>query len=95
MTSPPNAKGMEGISDDILSPIRHDMTARQKFIIDCIVEDLATMLMKDKGLDIPEALKIVYNSSLFDKLYDTETGLYIQSSSYNYNILKKELDEGK
>ena len=69
------------------------MTDKQKFIIDCIVEDLAANLMSDKGIGIPEALNMVYNSKLYEKLCDTETGLYIQSSSYNYNLLKAELGE--
>jgi len=52
---------------------------------------MAANLMRDKGLGIPEALNLVYSSNLYEKLCDTETGLYIQSSSYNYNLLKKEL----
>lgn len=39
-------------------------------------------------------MDIVYNSLVFDKLTDVETGLYKESSSYVYMLLRDELNEG-
>jgi len=36
----------------------------------------------------------IYNSLIFDKLIDIETGLYRESSSYIYELLSDELNEG-
>ena len=42
-----------------------------------------------------EALDIVYNSQTYEKINDLATGLYYQSSGYNYDMLKHELKYGK
>ena len=43
----------------------------------------------------PITLDIIYNSQTYDKITDLSTGLYFQSSGYNYDILKHELTYGK
>lgn len=71
------------------------MTTQQKFLIDTIVENMALYLMKDKNANMIDALATIYNSTLYDKIMDTDTGLYYQSARYNYNMLSKELEYGK
>jgi hypothetical protein len=71
------------------------MNNEQKFLIDCIIDDIANYLIEDRGISIMEALDIIYNSQFYDKLTDLETGLYYQSSGYNYEFLKHELKYGK
>lgn len=66
-----------------------------KFLIDSIVEDMAKYLVEDKGLSLIDALDTVYNSQTYDKITDLSTGLYYQSSGYNYDMLKHELKYGK
>ena len=66
-----------------------------KFLIDSIVEDMAKYLVEDKGISEIDALDIIYNSQTYDKITDLSTGLYFQSSAYNYDILKHELTYGK
>ena len=44
---------------------------------------------------ITEALDVVYNSQLYEKILDLETGLYYQSAGYNYELLRNELLTGK
>ena len=51
--------------------------------------------IKDFKYSLEEALDCVYNSELFEKLQDLETGLYYQSSGYNYELLKEEIKYGK
>ena len=71
------------------------MTAQQQFLIDTIVENMALFLMQDKNISMTDALATIYNSTLYEKIIDTGTGLYYQSARYNYNMLSKELEYGK
>ena len=51
--------------------------------------------MNDFGYSITVAMDVVYNSQLYDKILDLETGLYYQSAGYNYELLRHELLTGK
>ena len=65
------------------------------FIIDCDVEEIVSLLQEDYGMKILDAFDTVYNSNIYKKLIDTETGLYIQSPLYIYEYLKEEINESK
>lgn len=65
------------------------------FIIDCDVEGIVSLLQEDYGMKILDAFNTVYNSNIYKKLIDTETGLYIQSPLYIYEYLKEEINESK
>lgn len=65
------------------------------FIIDCDVEEIVSLLQEDCGMKILDAFNTVYNSNIYKKLIDTETGLYIQSPLYIYEYLKEEINESK
>lgn len=69
------------------------MTAQvqRDFLINHIVDRLTEYLVSDRGIDLAEALKIVYNSRVYQQLQDAEGGLYAQSPSYVYELLKQEL----
>ena len=64
-------------------------------MIDSLVEQLALWAMRDYRLSMVEALQLVFNSQLYEKVLDLETGLYYQSAAYNYGLLKHEVDYGK
>jgi len=64
-------------------------------LINARIKDMAMWLMEDFKYSLEEALDCVYNSELFEKLQDLETGLYYQSSGYNYELLKEEMKYGK
>ena len=64
-------------------------------LINARIKDMAMWLMEDFKYSLEEALDCVYNSELFEKLQDVNTGLYYQSSSYNYELLKNEMKYGK
>lgn len=64
-------------------------------LINARIKDMATWLMEDFKYSLEEALDCVYNSELFEKLQDLETGLYYQSSGYNYELLKEEMKYGR
>ena len=71
------------------------MSEQTKFLIDSLVEQLALWAMRDYRLSLVEALQLVFNSQLYEKVLDLETGLYYQSAAYNYGLLKHEIDYGK
>lgn len=64
-------------------------------MINARIKDMAMWLMEDFKYSLEEALDCVYNSELFERLQDLETGLYYESSGYNYELLKDELKYGK
>ncbi len=66
-----------------------------KFLIDTLTKNLVIRVIKDFGLSVKEGLDAVYNSQLYDRILDLDTGLYYQSAGYNYQLLHKELVEGK
>ena len=71
------------------------MNKRVQYLIEGITKDIIFFLMEDNNYDIATALGVFHNSETFAKLTDEETGLYIESSSFVYEILKDELKYGK
>jgi transcriptional regulator with XRE-family HTH domain len=66
-----------------------------QYLVEGITKDIVCFLMEEEGYELTEALGVFYNSETFAKLTDEETGLYIESSSFVYEILKSELKYGK
>lgn len=69
------------------------MTAQvqRDFLINHIVDRLTEYLLIDKKMELAEALKMVYQSKIYQQLQDEEGGLYAQSPSYIYELLQKEV----
>ncbi|MBB6713116.1 hypothetical protein [Clostridium gasigenes] len=67
----------------------------RKELIEGIIQELVKNLYEDKQIEIEKAMNIVYNSIIFEKVGDIETGLYRESASYIYELLKDEISEGK
>lgn len=66
-----------------------------EFIINCDIEEMASLLQEEYGMDLLKAFDTIYNSKIYQKLTNTETGLYIRSPLYIYNYLKEELEDCK
>lgn len=62
-----------------------------QFIIESDTEELVSFLMEDYKMNLVDAFDKVYNSSIYAKLCDLKTGLYIQSPAYIYEYLIEEL----
>jgi hypothetical protein len=73
------------------SKIEEDMTKETKFLLDTLTKNLVLKVMEEFGYSITEAMDVVYNSQLYEKVLDLETGLYYQSAGYNYDLLRNEL----
>lgn len=70
------------------------MTAQvqRDFLINHIVDRLTEFLVLDNNMELTGALNIVYRSKVYQQLQDEEGKLYVQSPSYIYELLKKELN---
>ena len=66
-----------------------------EYQIECTTRDLADKLVGDFSMTVPEALRVVYNSEIYEKLINPKTGLYFQSPLYVYDFLKNEVLTGK
>lgn len=66
-----------------------------QYINECMMRDLAVMLIEEYKISLEQALDILYNSETYEKLNDPRTGLYFQSPVYVYDFLQKELKSGK
>lgn len=60
-----------------------------------MVSDIVAIVMTKRHCSMTEAMSIVYNSDTFQRLQETETGLYYQSPGYVEDFLEKELTLGK
>ena len=69
--------------------------SKEQFMIEELVKDLVLKLMEDRKITMVEALGLVYNSDTYEKILDLETGLFSQSTAYVYEILSRELTEGR
>ena len=68
--------------------------SKQDQIIEYIVQDIVDMLAIDQYIEYDEAMNKFYNSKVFEKLQDKETGLYLESSEYIYDLFKDEMNFG-
>ena len=65
---------------------------QKEFLINRIVDKLTEFLIIDSNVNLTDALKVVYNSKVYQQLQDSDCGLYAQSPSYIYELLKQEID---
>ena len=65
-----------------------------KFMTDYVTSAVVTCIIHDTGLSEEEAMKAFYNSEVFDRLCDVETGLYRESGGYVYDLYKIECEHG-
>lgn len=68
---------------------------KQEQLIEYIVQDIVDMFSSDQDIEYDEAMNKFYNSKVFEKLQDKETGLYIESSEYVYDLFKDEINFGR
>lgn len=66
----------------------------QSQLIEYIIQDIVDMILTDQNIEYDEAMNKFYNSEVFEKLQDQETGLYLESSEYVYDLFKDEMNFG-
>ena len=68
---------------------------KEQQMIEYMVQDLVEMLTETQGVEYDDAMRTFYDSQIFEKLSDTETGLYRESPAYVYGLLQDELNFGR
>ncbi len=68
---------------------------KQDLLIEYSIQDIIAFYIEDTGYDIETAMSRFYTSQVFEKLQDIETGLYLESSAYVYDLFKTEQKYGK
>lgn len=69
--------------------------SKQEQLVEFNVQDIIDYIMQDNKIDIEEAMNRFYSSTTFDKLQDIETGLYLESAAYVYDMYKDEVEAGQ
>lgn len=67
---------------------------KEQQMVEYMLQDLVEMLTEARGIEYDEAMRIIYASDIYEKLTDTETGLYRESPGYVYGLLQDELNFG-
>ena len=68
--------------------------SKQEMLMEYTTQDLVERLTQELSIGYDEAMRILYASETFDKLSDSETGLYLEGSAYVYELLTDELQAG-
>ena len=69
--------------------------AKIKFMINYVTTEVIMDIINDNALSVQEAMEKFYNSTVFDRLCDYETGLYRESGGYVYELYKDEEKYGR
>jgi hypothetical protein len=68
---------------------------KRELLIEYIIQDIIEYQCQDDDLDILSAMVRFYNSTVFEKLQDVETSLYLASSAYIYEMFRSEMECGR
>jgi hypothetical protein len=68
--------------------------SKEQQMIEYMMQDLVEMLTEAQGIEYDMAMRLIYDSQVYEKLIDTETGLYRESPAYVYGLLQDELNFG-
>jgi hypothetical protein len=67
---------------------------KKSLMIDLVTADIIDAIVEETNASVQEAMKTFYESEVFDRLCDTETGLYRESGGYVYDLFKIERKHG-
>ena len=69
--------------------------SKEKQLMEYMVQDIVEIIVEVRGIEYDEAMSILYNSLIYEKIMDQGTGLYRESPSYVYDLLDDEMKFGK
>ena len=69
--------------------------SKAEMLMEYNTQEIIEFIMSDLNIDYDEAMKLFYSSETFEKLYQIETGLYLESAAYVYGIFQDERNFGK
>lgn len=68
---------------------------KEKHLIEYMIQDLVEIIVDTQKIEYDEAMAMLYSSSVYDKVLDTETGLYRESPAYVYGLFQDEMNFGR
>ena len=69
--------------------------SKEKQMMEYMIQDLVEIITEDQQVEYDNAMSILYNSLIFDKIMDAETGLYRESPAYVYGLFQDEMNFGR
>ena len=69
--------------------------AKEKQMMEYMIQDLVEIITEDQRMEYDNAMSMLYNSLIYDKIMDKETGLYRESPAYVYGLLQDEINFGR
>lgn len=67
---------------------------KQEQLIEYMTQDIVELITVNQIMEYDEAMNRFYNSEVFEKLQDKETGLYLESPAYVYDLFRDEMNFG-
>ena len=68
---------------------------KKTLMIELVTADIISAIIEDTNVSVQEAMKAFYNSEVFDRLCDIETGLYRESGGCVYDLYLLEKKNGR
>ena len=68
---------------------------KEKQMMEYMIQDLVEIITEDQKVEYDNAMSMLYNSMIYDKIMDAETGLYRESPAYVYGLLQDEIRYGR
>lgn len=68
--------------------------SKKQLLAEYITSDLISYIVEDENISMLDAMQKLYSSEVFAKLNDFETGLYLESSLFIYDLYKSEKKDG-
>jgi hypothetical protein len=63
----------------------------REFLIEANIQDVLKYIIADFDLSITDAMRQFYVSEVFAKLQNQDTGLYLESLAYIYDLYQNEM----
>lgn len=71
------------------------MTNQQQAMIEYTTQEVILYIMEDRGFTMEQAMEHFFLSDTFGLLSDIKMGLYLDGSSYVYEMMKREDAQNK
>lgn len=68
---------------------------KKEVLMEYNTQDIIEFIVMDFGVEYDEAMKLFYSSEIFEKLRNSETGLYLESPAFVYGLFQDEKNFGK
>ena len=81
--------------DTIIKEDRHKLVTIEQQMVEYMIQNLVEMICENQGVEYDLAMRTLYDSEIYDKITDVETGLYRERPAYVYGLLKDDIDRGQ